>query len=195
MTRRTLPASQWIEELHNLDEQFEAQFAASDARLARVTALVEDVQASLDEDLTGEGFTGRGYADANDLVDFSKYDMARSPSSRGELDNPRPAHVNATVQDMSNVCNKVAARHHASVSLVRVLDNGFVSSLVIPGGLYQGTTSPSVSDVEQKMIQALREVAPAAVVDLITNDEITGSGPTSRRLIFRFRLRDELGGF
>jgi hypothetical protein len=137
-----------------------------------------------------EGF-GRGYTRAEDLVDFSAYDMTKSPASRGELDNPRPAHTVATVQDLRNVAHKVAAHHHARLDLVRVLgDIGFVCAFVIGGGFHLGTTQPSVSDIEQELTHEVRLVAPGAKVDLITQDEVSGSGPTSRRLIFRFRLRD-----
>jgi hypothetical protein len=137
-----------------------------------------------------EGF-GRGYKSAKDLVDFSAYDTTKSPASRGELDNPRPAHTVATLQDLRDVAHKVAARHHARLDLVRVLgDVGFVCAFVIGGGLYLGTTQPSVSDIEQELTHELRLVAPAAKVDLITQDETSGTGLTSRRLIFRFRLRD-----
>ena len=138
----------------------------------------------------GEGF-GRGYKRAEDLVDFSAYDMRKSPSSRGEMDNPRPAHATATVKDMQDVAHKVAARHHARLELVRVLgDEGFVCGLVVGGGMYAGTTQPSGSAIEQELVRELRMVAPQAKVDLLTQDEVSGSGPTSRRLIFRFRLKD-----
>jgi hypothetical protein len=138
----------------------------------------------------GESF-GRGYRRAEDLVDFSAYDMRKSPSSRGEMDNPRPAHSVATVKDMMDVANKVAARHQARLELIRVLgDEGFVCGFVVGGGMFVGTTQPSVSDVEQELVRELRAVAPAAKVDLITADEISGSGPTARRLVFRFRLGD-----
>jgi hypothetical protein len=138
----------------------------------------------------GEGF-GRGYKRAEDLVDFSAYDMRASPSSRGEMDNPRPAHSVATVQDLRDVANKVAARHHARLELVRVLgDVGFLAGFVVGGGMFAGTTQPSVSDIEQELVRELRAVAPQAKVDLITQDEVSGSGPTARRLIFRFRLKD-----
>jgi hypothetical protein len=138
----------------------------------------------------GEQF-GRGYKRAEDLVDFSPYDMSKSPASRGELDNPRAKRSTATVQDMSNVVNHVAHKYGARVELVRSLgDNGFVCALVIQGGLYQGMTNPSVSHVEQELVHELRNVAPAAIVDLMTTDEVpTVAGPTARRLIFRFRLK------
>jgi hypothetical protein len=145
------------------------------------------------------GEASRGFADPNDLVSFEKYNMHKSPASRGELDNPRPKHgQSATLQDLRDVANEVAQRHQARLELVRVLgEAGFVFAFVIPGGAYLGTTSPSVSDVQQEMIQVLRERAPAAVVDLLTQDEIlSGSGPNARRLIFRFRLREhDFGGF
>ena len=94
-------------------------------------------------------------------------------------------------QSPQPVANKVAARNHARLDLVRVLgDIGFVCAFVIGGGFYLGTTQPSVSDIEQELTHEVRLVAPAAKVDLITQDETSGSGLTSRRLIFRFRLRD-----
>ena len=146
----------------------------------------------------GEAFVTRGYVNANDLVDFSKYDMNKSPESRGELDEPRPKHSTATVQDLANVANHVAAKYGARVELVRSLgENGFVCALVLQAGQYIGTASPSVSAIAAELVAELRNVAPAAVVDLISQDEIAnGLGPSSRRGIFRFRLRNhEFGGF
>ena len=152
-----------------------------------------DEMGFLDEAFVGSARPASYYYDAD------KYDLRRSPSARGEMDTPRPLHSRATVQDLRDVCNKVAARHPADVALVRVLGEvGFVCSFTIPGGLYQGTTNPSVANIEQEMIHELRAVAPAAIVDLLTADTVSGDGPTSRRLFFRFRLHDvhrgDLGG-
>jgi hypothetical protein len=144
-----------------------------------------------------EGF-GRGYKRAEDLVDFSAYDIRKSPASRGELDSPRPKHTTATVQDLRNTVNFVAASHGARVELVRSLgDNGFCCALILQPGAYPGTTQPSISSIEQEIVSALQKVAPAAICELLTSDEIpNASGPSARRLIFRLRLRDhDRGGF
>ena len=141
-----------------------------------------------------EGF-GRGITDPETLYRSADYNMQlRAPV----YDSPRPKHTTATVQDLRNVCNHVAARHSARVDLVRDLPGvGFVAALVLQGGAYQGTSTPSISSIAAEMTQELRNVAPAAIVDLLTSDEVpSASGPSARRLIFRFRLSEtEKGGF
>jgi hypothetical protein len=146
----------------------------------------------------GEGF-GHRELDPESL--YKPFDPRKSPASRGELDSPRPKHTMASVQDLRNVCNHVAAKYSARVELVRNLgdDVGFVAALTLQPGLYLGTAQPSVSAVEAELVRELRLTAPAALVDLISQDEIANpSGPSSRRGIFRFRLhdlhRDDLGG-
>jgi hypothetical protein len=183
--------------LQRLQEQHEAEMAV----LNRIINAQGDVpESDLDALQTiVEGLGGRGYKDANDLVSLDNYDVRKSPSSRGEMDNPRPARSVASIQDLRDTVNKVAAKYGCRVDPVRFLGEvGFVVALVFPGGLYNGTTAPSVSAIEQEMVHELRLVAPGAICDLLTADEVSGSGPTSRRLIFRLRLQDvhrgDLGG-
>ena len=145
----------------------------------------------------GEGFAAQT-RDAKFYYDADKYNMQTSAPI---YDNPRPKHTNASVQDLRNCCNMIAAKYSARVELVRNLgdDVGFVAGLVLQPGLYLGQTAPSIGALEAELVAAVRNVSPVAIVDLITADEVPQtSGPNARRGIFRFRLRDlhrgDLGG-